>query len=297
MKAIDWTALADQLGLLHENGEHADRESALRAAELIIGEEALAAAVDFYVSLEPGTALAHYVLMLLRPSAAQRRCYEIYKSDPDPDSRRFALNLFRDIADRRALPWIGELLAESDSEMNAYAVELLDHLIRAERAMPQDVEDHLRKAREHPNAEVQEIALALRRFIDSDMGMTLASPLEALLADPERPVRLKSRGVNVARLFFQETDYPWAKYRFEPLPRWRKLGAATEFFSKSPGKSLESGLKVIADRVRAIEDLDLWLTSEDGSITVGDFLFSIHGDQFLVRSYPRYLFPRRPDSH
>lgn len=170
MTRIDWTTLAAQLGLLHENGEHADRESALRAAELIIGEEALAAAVDFYVSLQPGSELVHYVLMLLRPLAAQRRCYEIYRSDTDPDNRRLALDLFRDIADRRALPWIGELLAEPHAELNVCAMELLDHLIRGERAMPQDVEDHLRKAEESPHPEVREIALALRRFIDSDMG-------------------------------------------------------------------------------------------------------------------------------
>lgn len=293
MTRIDWTTLAGQLGLLHENGEHADRESALRAVELILGEEALAAAVDFYVSLQPGSELVHYVLMLLRPLSAQRRCYEIYRSDTDPDNRRFALDLFRDIADRRAIPWIGELLAEQHSEANVHAMDLLGRLIKAERAMPQDVEEHLLRARDHPNPVVQEIAFALRRFIDSDMGRTLISPLEELLVDPEQPVRLQSRGSMVARLFFEETDDPSIKYRFEPLLRWRKLGSATEVFSESPGRSLESGLKVIEARVRAIEDLDLWLVSEDGSVTVGDFLFSIRDNQLVVRSYPRGLLPQR----
>ena len=143
---------------------------------------------------------------------------------------------------------------------------------------------------------MREIALALRRFIDSDTGMTVTFPLEELLAHPERPVRLKSRGVTVAHVFFEETDQPWVKYRFEPLAKWQELGAVTDVFSRSPGRSLDTGLEVIAARVRAIEDLDLWLVSEDGSVTVGDFLFSIRDNQHFVRSYPRSLSPRRPDS-
>lgn len=71
--------------------------------------------------------------------------------------------------------------------------------------------------------------------------MTVTFPLEELLAHSER-LRLKSRGVIVAHLFFEETDQPWGKYRFEPLAKWQKLGAATDVFSRSPGRSLETGL-------------------------------------------------------
>ena len=58
---IDWQKLAGELGLLTLDGESAGSDDALRAIELILGEDTLRASVDHYVAHRPGYELARSV--------------------------------------------------------------------------------------------------------------------------------------------------------------------------------------------------------------------------------------------
>jgi hypothetical protein len=72
---INWEKLAVDLGLLTAQGEHSGSGEARRALEIILGEDALRAAVDYYVAHGRGGELARSVLWQLRPWSAMSRCY------------------------------------------------------------------------------------------------------------------------------------------------------------------------------------------------------------------------------
>lgn len=103
----------------------------------------------------------------------------------------------------------------------------------------------------------------------------------------DRPVLLFRGDEAAAQLDLRGTDFPWVEYRFTPLQPWMDLGDATAVFSFSSRRGREG----IDLRVRAIEDLDLSLASEDGSVRVRDFLLHVRGDRALVRSFPRGVLP------
>lgn len=102
----------------------------------------------------------------------------------------------------------------------------------------------------------------------------------------DHPVRLFSGEQEVARLTLLETDYPAIKYEFVPLEGWFRLGPATEDLSLS----LRLGMEGVERRVKAIDELDLRLVSDDLAIDVKDFLIRVHGDVATVRSI-REAFP------
>lgn len=110
-----------------------------------------------------------------------------------------------------------------------------------------------------------------------------------LLVPPvlDRPVLLRSGTEVVARLTLVDRDQPWLHFHFQPLPAWTVLGARTD----SLYGGVRDGLAGIESRVRAIENLDLVLQSEDGAIEVRDFLIHLRGERALVRSYPRGTMP------
>src|SRR5262245_31231734 len=59
---IDWHALAERLGTLRADGESGGSELGRRALEVILGPEALRAAVDYYAAGLPGAELARSAL-------------------------------------------------------------------------------------------------------------------------------------------------------------------------------------------------------------------------------------------
>src|SRR4051812_43307752 len=99
--AIDWKQLGQQLGTLRVDGESGGSSEALRAIELLLGEDQLRAAVDYYVAGHRGCELARSVLWQLHPWSAMQRCYEIYRSDADVGAKVSAVELLRVVADRR----------------------------------------------------------------------------------------------------------------------------------------------------------------------------------------------------
>src|SRR5262249_56261219 len=84
---IDWEQLAREVGSLREDGEHCSSDLGLRALEVIVGEDRLRAAVDYYVAGGRGSELARFVLLALHPSSALCPCYEIYPSHADVPTR------------------------------------------------------------------------------------------------------------------------------------------------------------------------------------------------------------------
>jgi hypothetical protein len=154
--SIDWTQLARQLGLLRENGESSGSDAAMRALELLLGEDNLRAAVDHFVSFQPGSELVRSVLWMLHPWSAMQRCYEIYRSDAEIEQRRNAIFLLRFIADRRALSWAQEFLDDPDSSIQNCGANMVDQLLWASLVEPEDCAELLEKMARHPNTSVQE---------------------------------------------------------------------------------------------------------------------------------------------
>lgn len=106
---IDWRVVAEQVG--DDNG--ACTASGRRALEILLGEENLRNAVDYWISQEPGCFTAERVLSVIRSKVAMERCYEIYKTEHGTESASDAVFLLASFADDEALPWIREFLDDS----------------------------------------------------------------------------------------------------------------------------------------------------------------------------------------
>jgi hypothetical protein len=162
---IDWEELASRLGLLTADGESSGSDQARRALELILGEDALRASVDYYLAHRRGSELARSVLWQLHPWSAMSYCYEIFKGPHAIETRRTAVELVRVVADHRALPWISEFLADKDADIQVCGVGVLDQLSWSGLIQPEAAEELLRTAEQHENEAVREVAEFIRGFL------------------------------------------------------------------------------------------------------------------------------------
>ena len=162
---INWQSLASQLGTLREDGESSSSQNACEALEILLGEDNIRRAVDYYISGRPGSELARSVLWHIRPFSAMRYCYDIFKSDLPLEVRRFAVELLRVVADKRATGWIDEFLNDEDAEIQAWGAGVLDQLLWSDLVEPEDVEHLLLKAETHSNIGVRERAEFIRDFL------------------------------------------------------------------------------------------------------------------------------------
>jgi hypothetical protein len=133
--------------------------------EDVPGEEEMRAAVDSYVAHQPGSELARHVLWLLRPRSAVLRCYEISRQATNVEDRRSAVELLRVIADRQALPWAAEYLRDEDDLVQAWGIGVVDQLLWSELIEPEEAEELLCAAEQHPNGVVREKARFIRDFL------------------------------------------------------------------------------------------------------------------------------------
>lgn len=161
---IDWQALADSIGARPESS--GDR-IARQAIAALLGDEAMRGAVDWYVEGRPASEHARSVLSLLRPEAARSRCLEMYRTEPDPERRRHAVELLRVVATADDLPLVGEFLADADPAIQLWGIGVLDQLLYRGLADADDAEPHLRAAEHHPNPQVREKHTHLRDFLAS----------------------------------------------------------------------------------------------------------------------------------
>jgi hypothetical protein len=173
---IDWEGLARQLGTLDADGESGGSDVALRAIELLLGEECLRAAVDHYVARRPGSELARHVLWQLQPWSAMQRCYELSRSGADVDTRCAAVELLRVVADRRALPWVEDFLSDPHPGIQGLGAGVLDQLLWSGRVGPDECADLLRRLGEHPNEKVRETAAFIRSYLRRREGGSTDDP-------------------------------------------------------------------------------------------------------------------------
>lgn len=162
-RRIVWERLASEVGLIEasEPGVRNERggNAAGRAAlERIVGPARLIDAVEHYVAMAPGFELARSVLRLLRPWSAMAHCHGIFRSRSSIQTRRSAVELLRTIADRRALPWVLEFLADGDPEIQYWGISLVLELSYTEALDPDHVAPILDAAREQANERVREVA-------------------------------------------------------------------------------------------------------------------------------------------
>jgi hypothetical protein len=159
---INWQELAQKVGTIRENGESVSSKDAWRALEIIIGEQNLRNAVDYYIDGFEGSELVRFILWQIHPWSAMEYCYRIYKTDQDIERRRFAVELLRVVADKRALVWIPEFLYDEDSAIQEWGMGIVDYLSLRGLIEFEDVKDLLKFAKKHPNIAVKERAKIAR---------------------------------------------------------------------------------------------------------------------------------------
>ncbi len=162
---INWDHLAQEIEERHQAGL-----PAVSALELIVGEDTIRQAVDYYVAWRPERELARSFLRRFRPWSAMQRCYEIYKISIDIDDRRAALNLLGDIADGRVLDWIDEFLADPDEGIQTWGIGVLDRVlwgggIRQNEAAMEKAYKLLDVGESHNNPHVGSTAAYVRAYI------------------------------------------------------------------------------------------------------------------------------------
>jgi HEAT repeat protein len=162
---IDWKALALQLNVAKEEGQIISTRHARQALELLLSEENMREAVDYYITGRPGSELARLVLMLILPWSAMKYCYDIYSSQRPLKARRLAVELLRAIADERALDWVDEFLGDEDSEVQLWGASLLEQLIYKGFVEIDNAEPFIANAERHANPNVREQAVLIREFI------------------------------------------------------------------------------------------------------------------------------------
>jgi hypothetical protein len=110
---IDWRALDKQVGGCWGT------EDGIRVLELIVGEENIRGAVDYWATFEPGYEAAEHVLLIMRSTVAMEYCYEIYKNEPDTERAGRAIYLLVKMADWRFVRWARELMEDPNTRWNA----------------------------------------------------------------------------------------------------------------------------------------------------------------------------------
>lgn len=164
-RLIDWVAVAETLGTIQQNGEIGSSRLASEALELILGEEAIRATVDHYISLQKGFELARSVLWLLKPWAAMQRCFELYNESSEIEVRRSAVELLRVVADSRVLPWIEEFLSDPDEGVQNWGAGIVDQLLFSHLVKPEACKELLEEMKTHENQEVRRMHAYILDFL------------------------------------------------------------------------------------------------------------------------------------
>jgi hypothetical protein len=131
MMAIDWKAIAEQIGGLQSNGGErvVGTDGGRRALEILLGEENLRDAVDYFISLQPGAFTAEMVLKIIRSEIVMNRCFEIYKSEPGTERGCGAVFLLGCMADYRVLPWVREFLEDGNEAVRLNGLAVLRNIL------------------------------------------------------------------------------------------------------------------------------------------------------------------------
>lgn len=166
--SVDWEHIARCVGSLREgNGEQGGTKLAQRAIELMLGEDVCRSAVDHYITGKPGSELARSILWHIHSATAMERCYEVYKSSAEIESRRAAVELLRVVADERAIPWVNEFLQDPDKGIQTWGAGIVDQLLWSYLVEPADCQEILAKMQNHTNDQVCKTYEFIQSFLES----------------------------------------------------------------------------------------------------------------------------------
>ena len=128
---IDWRTIADQVGGLDADGNEriAGTPGGRRALEILLGEQNLRDAVDYWNAMAPGCFTAEMVLSIVGSKVAMERCYEIYKTEPGSRNACSAVFLLGSFAGDEALPWVREFLDDADRLIRLNGVGVLRRIL------------------------------------------------------------------------------------------------------------------------------------------------------------------------
>lgn len=173
--AIDWRALAQQVGDLKADGTEKGNgtESGQRALELIIGQENIRGAVDQWVSLEPGAFTAEKTLLIIGSTIAMEYCYEIYKKEPNTQRAGAAVFLLSEMADSRFMRWAREFMEDNDDSVRWNALMALGQVLQGPLgdegiALAKEL---LSKAETDHDQRLRERAITIRKQLASDPSL------------------------------------------------------------------------------------------------------------------------------
>lgn len=158
---VNWKALARQTGCFEEGNEgheSCSSDTAKYAIEILLGEDTLIDAVDYYISGQPGSELTRFILWQLHPWSAMKHCYDIYRLSENEEDRILAIELLRVVADNRVLPWIDEFLSNNLEGVQFWGIGIVDQLLFSKLVVFEDVENILRSAKSHNNPKIIEQA-------------------------------------------------------------------------------------------------------------------------------------------
>ncbi len=171
MNLDNWEQLARDLGAIGENGnESSSSTQALRAIELLLGEDALREAVHYYIQRRPGRELLRSVLWQLHPWSAMDECYRVFRDAPSLSCKESAVELLRVVADERALPWVKEFLAHEDPRIQTWGIGVVDQLFYSELCHAEDIQELLETALKHENPWVRERAEYVEHMVRARSG-------------------------------------------------------------------------------------------------------------------------------
>lgn len=129
--AIDWKEVANQVGGLDANGNEliAGTQGGRRALEILLGEQNLRDAVDYWNAQEPGCFTAEMVLSIIVSNVAMERCYEIYKIEHGSRNACSAVFLLGSFAGVEALPWVREFLDDAEQGIRLNGIRVLRRIL------------------------------------------------------------------------------------------------------------------------------------------------------------------------
>ena len=170
--AIDWREIAIKVDGFEPDGREriVGTDGGRRALELLFGEQNIREAVDHWANQKPGEFTVEQVLIILSSTVAMERCYEIYKSAPASHPAGAAVFLLAEMADSRALPWVGEFLEDSNEGIRWNGLMALRMILEGPLgdAGIATAKDLLTKAESDSDQRLRERAIEIRRQLASD---------------------------------------------------------------------------------------------------------------------------------
>lgn len=166
---IDWKRVANEIGGIDDSGNEkiTGTQGGRRALEILLGEQNLREAVDYWNSQKLGCFTAEMVLSIVESQVAMERCYEIYKTQHGSKNACSAVFLLGSFAGTAALPWVREFLEDQEQVIRLNGVRVLRRILDGplgdeDSALAKEL---LKKGEADPDTEVRERTSQLRTHL------------------------------------------------------------------------------------------------------------------------------------